>query len=163
MSLDNTSRLETGWRPRVTVATVVPHAGRFLLVEETIRGKLVLNQPAGHLEENETLVQAAVRETLEETGWTVELTGLIGVYQWNTPDATAQYLRFAFAATAHHHDPGRTLDAGIVRPLWLSREDIAAQAARWRSPMVLANVDDWLAGRHFPLDAVRSLLATAAP
>ncbi len=88
------------WRPDVTVATIVPRAGKFLLVEEIVRDELVLNQPAGHLEPDESLHAAALRETLEETGWTVELTDLIGVYQWSSADAARQFLRFAFAATA---------------------------------------------------------------
>lgn len=146
------------WRPRVTVATVVANDGRFLFVEENIRGELVLNQPAGHLEQNESLLDAALRETLEETGWTAELTDFIGAYQWNTPDASAEYLRFTFAARPVRHDAQRALDDGIVRVLWLTREEIAAQSARHRNPMVLGNVDDWLAGKRFPLDIVRSLL-----
>jgi ADP-ribose pyrophosphatase YjhB (NUDIX family) len=150
--------IDAVWRPRVTVATVVAHDNRFLLVEEDIRGERVINQPAGHLEQNESLLDAACRETLEETGWIVELTGLIGVYQWNTPDGSAEYLRFAFAASPLRHDAQRSLDEGIIRTLWLTREEIAATSARHRSPMVLGNVDDWLAGKRFPLDAIRSLL-----
>lgn len=146
------------WRPRVTVATIVCREDRFLLVEENIRGELVLNQPAGHLEQNESLLDAAVRETLEETGWTVELSGFVGAYQWNTPDGSAEYLRLAFAARPVRHDAQRTLDDGIVRALWLTREEIAAQASRHRNPMVLGNIDDWLAGKCYPLDAIQSLL-----
>lgn len=146
------------WRPHVTVATVVPRDGRFLLVEENVRGRVVLNQPAGHLDPGETLQQAALRETLEETGWSVELTCLLGVQQWLAPDGE-HFLRFSFAAQALGHDAHRPLDAGIVRALWMSREEIAAAAERLRSPMVLAGIDDWLAGRRLPLDAVRSLSA----
>lgn len=146
------------WRPHVTVATVVPRDGRFLLVEENVRGRVVLNQPAGHLDPGETLQQAALRETLEETGWSVELTCLLGVQQWLAPDGE-HFLRFTFAAQALDHDAHRPLDAGIVRALWMSREEIAAAAERLRSPMVLAGIDDWLAGRRLPLDAVRSLSA----
>jgi len=146
------------WRPRVTVATVVCHEDRFLLVEEDIRGEIVLNQPAGHLEQNETLLDAAVRETLEETGWTVELTDFIGAYQWNTSDRSAEYLRFTFAARPLRHDAQRLLDDGIVRALWLTREEIAGQTNRHRNPMVLGNIDDWLAGKRYPLDVVRSYL-----
>ena len=149
---------EEVWRPHVTVATVVADGDRFLLVEEDVRGQRVLNQPAGHLEAGESLQQAAVRETLEETGWTVELTDFVGAYQWNTPDGSAEYLRFAFAAHPVCHDPQRTLDEGIVRALWLTREEVAAQVARHRNPMVLGNIDDWLAGKHYPLDVVRSYL-----
>ena len=150
------------WRPDVTVATIVPREGRFLLVEERVRDDLVLNQPAGHLEPGESLFQAAVRETVEETGWTVELTDFIGAYQWTSPQDGSHFLRFAFGAAATRHDPTRDLDAGIVRALWLTREEIAAMSARHRSPMVLCNIDDWIAGRRLPLSAVQYMAAQAA-
>lgn len=156
--MSNEENFDAIWRPDVTVATIVPRDGRFLIVEETVRDELVLNQPAGHLEAGESLLDAAVRETLEETGWSVELTDLIGAYQWCAPDGQKQFLRFTFAATAATYDAARPLDAGIVRALWLTRDEIAAQRARLRSPMVLGNVDDWLAGVRFPLRAVQSLL-----
>jgi ADP-ribose pyrophosphatase YjhB (NUDIX family) len=148
------------WRPHVTVATVVPRDGRFLLVEENVRGRIVLNQPAGHLDPDESLQAAAVRETLEETGWRVALTCLLGVQQWRSPSGR-HFVRFAFAAEPLEHDPARPLDEGIVRALWLGRDEIAAAGPRLRSPMVLANVDDWLAGRRLPLDAIRWLDAPA--
>jgi ADP-ribose pyrophosphatase YjhB (NUDIX family) len=144
------------WRPHVTVATVVPRDGRFLLVEEDVRGRLVFNQPAGHLDPGETLHAAAVRETLEETGWEVHLTCLLGVQQWSSQSGR-QFVRFTFAADAVRHDPTRPLDTGILRALWLTRDEIAAAAERLRSPMVLAGVDDWLGGRRLPLDAIRWL------
>lgn len=149
------------WRPDVTVATIVARVGRFLVVEEVVRDELVLNQPAGHLEPDETLHAAALRETLEEIGWTVELTDLVGVYQWSSADGERQFLRFAFAATPLAHDPQRRLDEGIVRALWLTREEIVAESARLRSPMVLGNIDDWLAGRRYSLGAIQSLLPAA--
>ena len=145
------------WRPHVTVATVVPRDGKFLLVEETVRGQLVLNQPAGHLDPDETLQDAAVRETLEETGWDVSLTGLLGVQQWTSVSLGEQFIRFTFAALPLLHHTERTLDEGIVRALWLSRAEIAASADRLRSPMVLASVDDFLGGAQLPLDAIRWL------
>ncbi|HEX7768771.1 MAG TPA: NUDIX hydrolase [Dokdonella sp.] len=144
------------WRPHVTVATVVPDAGRFLLVEEDVRGRIVLNQPAGHLDPDESLHAAALRETLEETGWEVRLTCLLGVQQWSS-SAQRQFVRFTFAAEPVRHDAARTLDHGILRALWLSRDEVAAAGDRLRSPMVLASIDDWLAGRRLPLDAIRSL------
>src|SRR5205823_14441653 len=131
------------WRPDVTVACIVPQQGKFLLVEENVRGELVLNQPAGHLEPDESLLDAAVRETLEESGWSVDLTQLVGVYQWANGDG--HFLRFTFAARTRSHDLTRQLDAGIVRALWLARDEIAAAQSRLRSPMVLRGVDDFLA------------------
>jgi 8-oxo-dGTP pyrophosphatase MutT (NUDIX family) len=143
------------WRPHVTVATVIPRDGRFLLVEENVRGDIVLNQPAGHLEPDETLPAAAIRETLEETGWHVALTCLIGVQQWRSLSGR-DFVRFTFAADAVRHDPARPLDDGIVRALWLDRDEIAAAAKRLRSPMVLSSIDDWMGGRRLPLDAIRA-------
>lgn len=145
------------WCPHVTVATVVPRDGRFLLIEETARGELVLNQPAGHLDPNETLQDAAVRETLEESGWDVALSGLLGVQQWTSAWSGEQFIRFTFAALPLHHHADRPLDTGIVRALWMSRDEIAAAGDRLRSPMVLASVDDFLGGARLPLDAIRWL------
>jgi len=148
---------DTVWRPDVTVATIVPRDGRFLIVEEDVRGERVLNQPAGHLEPDESLLQAAERETREETGWTVELEHLVGVYQW-TSATGAHFLRFAFAARALRHDPGQPLDTGIIRAVWLNRGEIAAGDTPPRSPMVLRCIDDWLAGNRLPLSAIRGLV-----
>lgn len=142
------------FRPDVTVATVIPRDGRVLLVEERVRGALVLNQPAGHLEPEESLLDAARRETLEETGWDVRLTHLVGIYRWTAPDGTA-FLRVAFGAEPLTHDTRRPLDAGIERALWMSPAELRAAQARLRSPLVLAVVEDWLAGARLPLSAVR--------
>ena len=142
------------WAPRVTVATVVVGDGRLLLVEERIDGLAVLNQPAGHLEPGESLAAAAVRETLEETGWQVCLSAFIGAYQWTAPDGTP-FLRFAFAAEPIAHDPARPLDAGILRALWLTPAELQAQAARLRSPLVWEVVADYLAGQRHPLAIVK--------
>jgi 8-oxo-dGTP pyrophosphatase MutT (NUDIX family) len=144
------------FRPDVTVAVVVPRDGRLLLVEERVRGALVLNQPAGHVEPGETLLEAAIRETREETGWEVALTHLVGAYRWDAPDGTA-FLRFAFAATTVAHHPAEPLDAGIERALWMRPEELRAAEARVRSPLVLAVVEDWLAGVRLPLAALRDI------
>ena len=145
---------EEVWCPHVTVATVVADGDRFLLVVEGVRGQRVLNQPAGHLEAGESLQQAAVRETLEETGWHVELTHFLGVQQWTS--GALHFVRFAFAATALRHEPERPLDEGILDAIWLTRDEIVA-APNLRSPMVLANVDDWLAGVRLPLGVVNCM------
>jgi ADP-ribose pyrophosphatase YjhB (NUDIX family) len=150
------------WRPHVTVATVVPRDGRFLLVEEDVRGRIVLNQPAGHLDPDESLQHAAVRETLEETGWDIELDCLLCVQQWRNEDSGRQFVRFTFGGIPLRHDPERALDDGILRALWMTRDEIAAESARLRSPMVLASVDDWLAGHRLPLDAIRWLSSETA-
>lgn len=142
------------WAPHVTVATVVVRDGRVLLVEECVDGGMVLNQPAGHLEPDESLAEAAVRETLEETGWQVRLSAFIGTYQWTAPDGTA-FLRFAFAADPVAHDPARPLDTGIARALWLDPAELRAAAPRLRSPLVWQVVADFLGGQRHPLSLVK--------
>lgn len=144
------------WAPHVTVATVVVRDGRLLLVEEAIDGRAVLNQPAGHLEPGESLAAAAVRETLEESGWTVRLTAFIGTYQWTAPDGTP-FLRFAYAAEPISHDPARPLDTGILRALWLDPAELQAEPARLRSPLVWEVVADFLAGQRHPLSVVKEV------
>lgn len=142
------------WRPHVTVACVVADGDRFLMVEEEVRGLLVYNQPAGHLDDGESLTDAALRETLEETGWTVALDCLIGVDQWRSTEHGDAVIRFSFAATALSHDAARPLDVGIQRALWLTRSEIAALGGRLRSPLVLSSIDAWLAGQRLPLGAM---------
>lgn len=145
------------WQPDVTVATVVVRDGRFLMVEETAHGRLVLNQPAGHLEPDETLLQAAVRETMEETAWEVKLTAFIGAYQWQAPETGRHYLRMAFAADPVSHYPGRELDEGIVQALWLTPDELASEQSRHRSPLVWRVLEDYLAGQRHPLALLSNL------
>lgn len=151
----------TVWRPDVTVATIVARDSRFLIVEENVRGALVLNNPAGHLEPDESLPDAAVRETREETGWSVELDHLVGIYQWRS-ESGGHFLRFTFAATALQHDELQALDTGIVRALWMTRAEIVAARDRLRSPMVLRGIEDWLAGRRLPLSACTWMIEAPA-
>lgn len=146
------------WCPHVTVACVVTDGDRYLMVEEEVGGRLAYNQPAGHLDDCESLATAAVRETLEETGWTVELQHLIGIHQWRSTEHGDGVVRFSFAARPLSHDPARPLDKGIRRALWLTREEIAAFGDRLRSPLVLQSIDAWLAGQRLPLNALTSLL-----
>ena len=145
------------WRPHVTVACIVARGNHYLMVEEDINGVAMFNQPAGHLEDNETLCAAAVRETLEETAWLVELQHFIGVQQWRSTEHGDMVLRFSFAARALRHDATRALDADITRALWLTREQIAALGSRLRSPLILPGIDAWLAGQRMPLDVLRWL------
>lgn len=144
------------WQPDVTVATVVARDGRFLQVEERIEGALVLNQPAGYLEPNESLLEAALRETREETGWDVRLTALIGTYQWKAPGGE-HFLRFAFAAEPLAHDPACSLDTGIERALWMTPAELMATSERHRSPLVWRVVADYLAGSRHPLALAQQL------
>jgi 8-oxo-dGTP pyrophosphatase MutT (NUDIX family) len=141
---------------------VVVRDGRLLVVEETVSGRLVINQPAGHLEPDESLIDAAIRETLEETGWTVRPTAFIGAYQWQSPigpdgNGGRHYLRVAFAAEPVSHDPQLPLDRGIVRAIWLSPAELEAERPRHRSPLVWRVAEDFLAGRRFPLSALTHL------
>jgi 8-oxo-dGTP pyrophosphatase MutT (NUDIX family) len=139
---------------RVTVAAVVQREARFLLVEEQAEGGLMLNQPAGHLEPGESLLQAVARETLEETACDFTAEWLLGVYRWRNPKRRVTYVRFAFLGSVQGPAPGRPLDAGIVRALWLTPAELHAEQARHRSPLVAQCVADCLAGRRFPLDVL---------
>ena len=150
------------WQPDVTVATVVVRDGQLLMVEERANGALVLNQPAGHLEPDESLLDAALRETREETGWEVRLTAFVGAYQWKAPlhadgSGGRHYLRFAFAAEPVRELPDARLDEGIVRALWLAPEALRGMASRHRSPLVWHAVADYIGGSRHPLDLVRHL------
>jgi len=139
------------WKPSTTVAAVVERNGRFLLVEEPIDGALVLNQPAGHLDAGESLVAACRREVLEETAHRFVPTALVGIYRWHYAPADVTFLRFCFRGRVEGVDE-RPLDKQIVALHWLSREELLARRAAHRSPLVQRCVDDYLAGRQFPLD-----------
>jgi len=145
------------FRPEITVAALVQQQDRFLMVEERASGGVVFNQPAGHLEDGESLAEAVIRETLEETAWTVEPLAVTGVYLWQNPANGKTFLRVAFAVRCLQHDSKRELDEGILRTMWMSRDDLLADHARLRSPMVLSCIDDYLAGRRYPLDVLRAL------
>ena len=150
------------WTPSVTVAAIIEADGRYLLVEEQTPEGLRLNNPAGHLERGESPLQAVVREALEETARPFAPESLVGVYlaRFERPprgDRAAEditYLRFAFAGRAGDAIPGRALDAGIERTLWLTLDEVRASTARHRSPLVLRCIEDHAAGRRHALDAV---------
>lgn len=145
------------WKPNVVVAAVVERDGRFLLVEEEADGRRVLNQPAGHLDDGESLLAAVARETLEETAWHFRPDALLGIYRWPRPDGAVTYLRFAFTGTLLRHEPARQLDHGIVRALWLTADEIRAQRARHRSPQVERCLNDYLAGQRYPLSLLQDI------
>lgn len=147
--------MNTLWYPHVTVATVVEQDGRFLLVRELTDGMEVYNQPAGHLEPNETLVEAAVRETLEETGWRIEPFTILGLSQYTSPHNGISYLRTTFAARPVSEIAGARLDEGILEAVWLTIEDIRARTHQLRSPMVLEDIERFHRGDHFPLELIR--------
>jgi 8-oxo-dGTP pyrophosphatase MutT (NUDIX family) len=151
------------WTPHVTVATIIQqnitgHDSdvRFLLVEEQSLNlsNLVINQPAGHVEANETLIEAAIRETLEETGYTVSIDSVLGIYTYTPPEnPECTYYRICFFANVESFDAARTLDTGIVRTIWLTLNDLKA-TGRARSPLVIRCVEDALAGQSFPLSMI---------
>ena len=146
----------SGRAHRLTVAAVVERGGRFLLVEERVRGAAVINQPAGHVEDGEALLAACVREVLEETAWEFAPEALLGVYQYRPPAQARSYLRFAFCGRLVRRRD-RPLDDEILRTLWLGRDELAAlDPARRRSPMVLDCVDDYCAGVRHPLSLLRA-------
>lgn len=147
--------IDRTWKPNTTVAAVIERDGRFLLVEEETDVGIRLNQPAGHLDEGESLVAGCAREALEETAWHFQPKALVGVYQWMRPQRDVTYLRFAFAGELGAHVPDRRLDDGILRAVWMTPAELAACREKHRSPLVLQCVEDWLAGRRFPLDLIR--------
>lgn len=146
------------WKPDVTVAAVIERDGLFLLVEERIRGKLVFNQPAGHLEDGESLLQAVVRETLEETAWTFVPQSLLGLYLWRSPRGRTT-LRLAFTGTVRDFDAARALDPPVIATHWLTREQVEERSARLRTELVTRCIDDYRSGRRLPLEATAHVLS----
>lgn len=138
----------------VTVASVIERDGRFLFVEEETDEGVRINQPAGHLEHGESIADGAARETLEETAYRFTPTALVGVYHWPHPAGTATYVRFAFCGELGQHEADRKLDQGILRALWLTPAELNALAPRHRNPLVRRCVDDYLAGRRYPLNLI---------
>jgi 8-oxo-dGTP pyrophosphatase MutT (NUDIX family) len=139
------------------VATIIESNGKYLMVKEISNGKTVLNQPAGHLDEDETLMNAAIRETLEETGWHVRIDGLVGFYLHTSPHNKTTYFRTLFVATALNHDKERDLDKGILEAPWLTLEEIKEHTKMLRSPMVLQCIEDYQSGKRLPLECISHL------
>lgn len=151
------------FQPDLTVAAVVERNGQFLLVEERVGNRMVFNQPAGHVERDEGLIAAVVRETLEETAWTFQPEALVGVYLWDQPEKQRSFLRFTFCGQVTEHHPARPLDRGIEHALWMDRNQIVARTSRLRSPMVLKCIDDYLAGKRYPLELIQHMQRDVIP
>jgi ADP-ribose pyrophosphatase YjhB (NUDIX family) len=146
------------WKPNVTVAAVIEKDGKFLLVEEDQGlSETVFNQPAGHLDEGESLIHAAIRETLEETAYDFTPSAIIGIYRWIEPKSATTYLRVCFTGEVTVHDPNLELDDGIIAARWLTLDEINALTPRLRSPLVRRCIDDYLAGRRYPLALLADL------
>lgn len=143
------------WPPHITVAAIVEKDGKFLMVEEISGGKLVYNQPAGHLDPDETLAEACVREAFEESGWHIEVTHVLGVSRYTSARSGTLYYRTSFIAHTLAHDPTATLDDGIEQAVWLSYEEIKAQPEKLRSPLVLKNIEQYLSGECYPLSIIQ--------
>ena len=144
------------WKPHATVAAITEKNGKFLIVEENVEGEIVYNQPAGHLDPKETLIDAVIRETREETAWRFHPEALVGIYLWEQPNTDRTFLRFAFCGKCDDHHDDQTLDDGILRALWMSKEELL-QSNRLRSPMVIKNIDDYVAGKRLPLDTLTNV------
>ena len=159
--------MDKRWRPSVTVAAVIERDGRFLMIEEETSEGLKINNPAGHLDPGETPAEGSAREALEETAWHFRPTHLLGVYisrfQRSVTGEDITYLRFAFTGELGDEVPGRALDHGIVRTLWMSADELRATADRHRSPLVLRCLDDWQSGVRYPLEAVYTHPAVYQP
>jgi len=149
-------------KPDVTVAAVTEHDGHFLVVEERVNRRLVFNQPAGHVEAGESLLNAIIREVREETAWLFRPEALIGVYLWRNPSSGRTTMRFAFGGAVVEHRADQPLDRGIVGTHWLTRADLQQREGRLRSPLVLRCIEDYLLGKRAALESVAHLdLGTA--
>lgn len=144
------------WKPRLTVAAIIERHGRFLMVEETIDGQPTLNQPAGHVEDRESIVDAVVRETREETAWGFRPDALVGLYRWVDGQGET-FLRAAFCGEAFDHDATQTLDPDIDEARWMALDELEAAEKRFRSPLVMACLRDYLAGQRYPLEILKDM------
>jgi 8-oxo-dGTP pyrophosphatase MutT (NUDIX family) len=140
------------WKANVTVAAVIEKDGRFLMIEESIDGQKVINQPAGHLERNESLLSAVKREVLEETAWEFEPEKIVGIYLYPGPNTEITFLRICFSGSSFQHYPDQKLDEGIIQVLWMSRKELEQRKENLRSPLVANCIDDYLKGQKYSLD-----------
>ncbi len=140
------------WKPHATVAAIIERDHKFLMVEELIHGEHQFNQPAGHLDPDESLIDAVIRETREESAWQFIPEAVTGIYLWKHPDNGETFLRVAVCGHCENHDPEQTLDDGIIQAVWKSRDELTHESCKLRSPMVINCIDDYLAGKRYPLD-----------
>jgi 8-oxo-dGTP pyrophosphatase MutT (NUDIX family) len=140
------------WKPHATVAAIIERENKFLMVEELIRGERLYNQPAGHLDPDESLIDAVIRETQEESAWQFIPEAVTGIYLWKHPGNGETFLRVAVCGSCINHDEQQPLDDGILKAVWKSREELVQDPHKLRSPMVINCIDDYLAGKRYPLD-----------
>jgi ADP-ribose pyrophosphatase YjhB (NUDIX family) len=146
------------WKPRVVVAAVLERDGKYLVVEEKVDNENVINQPAGHLEANETIIDAVKRETLEETGWKFEPTHIVGIMHLLNEDTKRIFIRFTFTGNLIEKVPGYKLDPDILGTKWMSYNEIKSQHKNaWRSPLVMRSLDEYRAGKRYPMDIIHTL------
>jgi 8-oxo-dGTP pyrophosphatase MutT (NUDIX family) len=150
------------FKPDVTVAAIIEHDGRFLIVQERAARRVVLNQPAGHLEDGESLLQAVVRETLEETGYPFVPQSVTGLYLWRG-SGSRTFLRIAFAGSVGERRNDARLDRAVIRATWLGRDQLQGRHAELHSPLVLLCIDDYLRGVRYPLAILKHVLPDGVP
>ena len=148
------------WKPNVTVAAIICNHGRYLLVEENVDGHIVLNQPAGHIEEGESLLDAVKREVLEETAWHFQPQALSGIYLYHNQNNGITYLRFCFYGQCNMFENNRILDQGIIRTVWMTTDEIRSESKSLRSPIVLQCIEDHLSGKSCSLDILKNYVNT---
>ena len=145
------------WHPHLTVAAVIEQDNTFLIVKERIDGEIVYNQPAGHLEPHETFIEAVIREVNEETARMFEPTGLVGLYRIYAKEKDITYLRACFSGNVVEHNSEQALDSDIIEAAWMSKEELLSSDIPLRSPMVIQCINDYLAGKHYPLDIIKDM------
>jgi len=146
------------WTPHLTVAAVIERDGHFLMVEEAADGQTVINQPAGHVEKDEYIPDAVIREVQEETAWQFAPEHIVGIYQWRKPGTGPSFLRVCFSGNVANHDPAQELDEGILAARWLSYDELCAlPGTSLRSPLVLRCIDDYLSGNRYPMDVIHEM------
>ena len=150
------------WKPHATVAAIIERDNKFLMVEELIHGEHIYNQPAGHLDPDESLIDAVIRETQEETAWQFVPEAVTGIYLWRNPDSDNDedtFLRVAVCGSCINHDPEQALDDGVLKAVWMKRDELLDTNIKLRTPMIINCIDDYLAGKRYPLDLLTHVVS----